>query len=147
MTDTQGQARWRLSELLFERGGLTHKAVAIALTRDGAHPVSRTQVGRLVAATPHAINFELIGALCRILKCTPNDLFGWTQVPVTERRPLMAAIKNQSRKLAATGQMPQAPAAADAASALTAAQRRQLVGPTVHAMPNHPLSRSVGSKS
>ncbi len=147
MTDTQGQARWRLSELLFERGGMTHKAVADALSRDGAHPVSRTQVGRLAAATPHAINFELIGALCRILKCTPNDLFGWTQVPVADRRPLMNAIKNQSRKLAATGQMPQATAAADGAPALTAEQRRQVVGPTVRAMPNHPLARKIGGKA
>lgn len=147
MTETRGQARWRLSELLFERGGMTHKAVADALTRDGAHPVSRTQVGRLAAAAPHAINFELVGALCRILKCTPNDLFGWTQVPVADRRPLMTAIKSQSRKLAATGQMPQAPAPAEGATALTDEQRRQVVGPTVHSMPNHPLARKIGSKA
>lgn len=146
MSETRGQARWRLSELLFERGGMTHKAVAAALTKDGAHPVSRTQIGRLAAATPHNVSFELIGALCRVLNCTPNELFGWTQVPMADRRPLMTAIKNQSRKLAATGQMPQAPIAADDAPALTAEQRRRVVGPSVHAMPNHPLARTVGSK-
>lgn len=139
-----GRVQWRLGELLSKRPDLTYQAIADALEKDGAHPISRTQVGRLATTPPQNTAIALIGALCRILRCTPNDLLGWESVPYREPRPGLAAIREQGRQAAASGRVAKAAALSADSPRLDETERARVVGPRVRAMPTHPLARTGG---
>ncbi|MDN5780609.1 MAG: helix-turn-helix transcriptional regulator [Luteimonas sp.] len=146
MSRSRGTVRWHLRELVAAHGQYTLQGLANALVEDGAHPLSRTQVSRLVSGTPGAVSIELIGALCRLLDCTPNLLFDWDPAPKVERHPQMAALIASGRAAAQTGRL----AAADAVRAglppLSDEDRARLVGPPARALPTHPLAREGKGK-
>ena len=137
----RGTVRWRLDELVAAHGGLSNQALADALRADGAHVIGRPQVGRLIAHAPQSAPIALIGALCRILDCSPNDLLGWDPTPKVERRPAMATIAQRGRAAAQSGRIATPEAALAGLPVLSESERARLVGPPVRAMPTHPLAR------
>lgn len=139
---THCQMRWRLRELMALRNHMTQTELTRALEADGAHAISRTQVGRLTARPPKAISLALIGSLCRIFDCSPDDLFGWEPAPPqADLNPLMTGIAEQARSQLGVDRVPNPPQLPDGTPRLDPHSRARVVGPTVRALPAHPLSR------
>lgn len=69
---------WRLRELLAQRELYQTTELVPLLAAQGV-VLSREQVYRLVTTTPRRLNIEVLGALCTILECSPNDLIGFKE--------------------------------------------------------------------
>jgi len=65
---------WNLRRLMFERGLYKTNDILEPLHEYGID-ISREQLFRLVTKPPVRLRVDVIGALCAILECTPNDLF------------------------------------------------------------------------
>ena len=68
--------QWRLRELLAQQEIYQTTELVPLLAAQGVL-LSREQVYRLVTNTPRRLNIEVLGALCAILDCTPNDLIAF----------------------------------------------------------------------
>lgn len=65
--------RWRLRELMAQRGIFTAAQLAPHLAAHGVR-LSDSQVWRLVTGRPERLNLQVLVVLCEILDCTQNDL-------------------------------------------------------------------------
>lgn len=65
---------WNLRRLMFERGMYKTNDILEPLHEHGID-ISREQLFRLVTKPPVRLRVDLIGAICVILECKPNDLF------------------------------------------------------------------------
>lgn len=72
MTKKMGY-RWRLREVMAERGMWKTTDLAPLLAERGIH-LSAAQVYRLVAQVPERLSLPVLAALCDIFGCTPSDL-------------------------------------------------------------------------
>jgi DNA-binding Xre family transcriptional regulator len=70
---TKTVIRWNLRQLMAENGMFATTDLIEPLHQRGVE-ISRQMVHRVVTKAPQRINLELLGALCDILGCTPNDL-------------------------------------------------------------------------
>ena len=137
-----GQIVWRLRELMAQRNQMSQSEMARALESDGAHPISRTQVGRMMARVPTNLPVALIAALCRILKCSPDELFGWqSPPPAVDLNPLLTAIGQQGRERRGAAHVPDVPRLPGDAPQLDEHDRARIVGPAARALPAHVLAR------
>lgn len=136
---------WHLRELVAAQPNQSHGVLAAALAQDGAHPISRSQVYRLLSAAPQQIPLGLIGALCRVLGASPNDLFGW-ELAQPPKATGLQGIRQRGRRAAALCKIATTDTSGETTPGLSEAQRAKLVGPRVHAMPTHPLSRAGEKK-
>lgn len=135
-----GRITWRLGELMAQRNHMSQAELERALIEDGAHVISRTQVGRLVRNGPEIVSLALIGALCRILQCSPDTLFGWVDPPAkVERTPLMNLIAAQGTRGAE--RVPAVPSLPGESPRLSEADRARIVGPPARALPTNALLR------
>ena len=64
---------WRLHAVMADRGIKFAKDLQDALARDGC-PVSASSISRLVYQEPKQLDIRLLGSLCRVLACTPDEL-------------------------------------------------------------------------
>lgn len=69
----QVRYRWRLRELMAERGMFTTTELVPMLHERGI-TLSASQVHRLVTGTPERLSLPVLAALCDILEVTPADL-------------------------------------------------------------------------
>lgn len=69
----QVRYRWRLRELMAERGLFTTTELVPLLTERGI-ALSASQVHRLVTGTPERLSLPVLAALCDALDVTPTDL-------------------------------------------------------------------------
>lgn len=70
----QATTKWNLRALMFDRGMFKTNDIHEPLREHGID-ISREQLFRLVTRPPVRLRVDIIGALCSILECTPNDLF------------------------------------------------------------------------
>ena len=133
---------WRLPDLMRARNHMSGTELSRALTRDGAHPLTSSRVNRMLARPPETVALTLVGALCRILSCTPDELFGYA-VPDSAQvnRPVMTALQEANRKTAVSGGVPSSPELPAEMPRLTDSARALVVGPRLRALKAHPLSR------
>ena len=66
---------WHLRLRMAERGMYATTELVPLLAERGVH-LSREQVYRLVTSPPQRLSMDVLGALCDILGCAPNDLIG-----------------------------------------------------------------------
>lgn len=137
------QVRWRLGDLLDAKPELSAAELARRVARDGVHAITRAHLTRLTRHAPESTPIALIGALCRVLECSPNDLLGWAPPPAVERRPRLAAIRTLAKQAATKGRKLQADAIVTDTPPLEEAARRRLVGPRVGALPAHRLMHNL----
>lgn len=71
--DTPSGLDWRLHAVMADRGIKFAKDLQDALARDGC-PVSASSISRLVYQEPKQLDIRLLGSLCRVLACTPDEL-------------------------------------------------------------------------
>ena len=87
--------RWRLRELMAQRGLFTTADLAPLLAAHGI-TLSDSQVWRLITGRPERLNLRVLVVLCEILDCTPGDLIERVQAaPIKTRatgRPAGANI-------------------------------------------------------
>jgi DNA-binding Xre family transcriptional regulator len=76
--------RWRLRELMAERGMFTTVELVPLLTERGI-TLSASQVHRLVTGTPERLSLAVLAALCDVFDVTPADLIATTAANVTAR--------------------------------------------------------------
>lgn len=76
--------RWRLRELMAERGLFTTVELVPLLTERGIS-LSASQVHRLVTGTPERLSLAVLAALCDVFDITPADLIVTTAANVTPR--------------------------------------------------------------
>lgn len=77
--------RWRLRELMAQRGMFTDGQLALQLAAHGVR-LSDSQVWRLVTGRPERLNLHTLVVLCEILDCTPNDLIARVQTQQPTKR-------------------------------------------------------------
>jgi|SRR5450755_1800480 DNA-binding Xre family transcriptional regulator len=77
--------RWRLRELMAQRGIFTAKELAPHLAAHGVR-LSDSQVWRLVTGRPERLNLGVLVVLCEILDCTPSDLIERVEVAAPKKR-------------------------------------------------------------
>jgi len=65
--------RWNLRQVMAENGMFQTIELVEPLRQRGVE-MSRQMVHRVVTKAPQRINVDVLGALCDILDCTPNDL-------------------------------------------------------------------------
>jgi DNA-binding Xre family transcriptional regulator len=76
--------RWRLRELMAERGLFTTVELVPLLTERGI-TLSASQVHRLVTGTPERLSLAVLAALCDVFDVTPADLITTTATNPTAR--------------------------------------------------------------
>ena len=76
--------RWRLRELMAERGLFTTVELVPLLTERGI-TLSASQVHRLVTGTPERLSLAVLAALCDVFDVTPADLIVTTATNLTPR--------------------------------------------------------------
>jgi len=69
----QVRYRWRLRELMAERGMFTTTEL-VPLLHERGITLSSSQVHRLVTGTPERLSLPVLAALCDALEVTPADL-------------------------------------------------------------------------
>jgi DNA-binding Xre family transcriptional regulator len=69
----QVRYRWRLRELMAERGMFTTTEL-VPLLHERGITLSASQVHRLVTGTPERLSLPVLAALCDALDVTPADL-------------------------------------------------------------------------
>lgn len=84
---------WRLRELMADRG-LYMTTEIVPLLKEQGIELSREQIYRIATRPPQRLSLELLGALCEILKCTPNDLIQFKKV--SKRRKAAGDERNSS---------------------------------------------------
>lgn len=77
--------RWRLRELMAQRGLFTTADLAPLLAAHGIK-LSDSQVWRLITGRPERLNLRVLIVLCEILQCTPDDLIQRVQVAAVKKR-------------------------------------------------------------
>jgi DNA-binding Xre family transcriptional regulator len=77
--------RWRLRELMAQRGIFTASELAPHLAAHGVR-LSDSQVWRLVTGRPERLNLRALVVLCEILDCTPNDLIERVEAEPVKKR-------------------------------------------------------------
>lgn len=101
----QVRYRWRLRELMAERGMFTTTEL-VPLLHERGITLSASQVHRLVTGTPERLSLPVLAALCDALEVTPADLIvtdaanaapraaagGGTIADLAGRRPTRARI-------------------------------------------------------
>jgi DNA-binding Xre family transcriptional regulator len=106
MIRRQVRYRWRLRELMAERGMFSTTELVPLLTERGI-ALSASQVHRLVTGVPERLSLPVLAALCDILEVTPADLIvtdasnaapraataGQGAVDLAARRPTRAVIR------------------------------------------------------
>ena len=80
----QVRYRWRLRELMAERGMFTTVELVPLLAERGI-TLSASQVHRLVTGTPERLSLAVLAALCDVFDVTPADLIATTAANVTPR--------------------------------------------------------------
>ena len=98
---------WNLRQLMATQN-LFKTTDLVPLLAEKGVALSREQVFRLVTQTPIRLNLDVLGALCEILTCTPNDLIHVDRVtlsgdvavndngplhPIGDLRPVPATIR------------------------------------------------------
>ena len=73
MIRRQVRYRWRLRELMAERGMFSTTELVPLLTERGL-ALSASQVHRLVTGIPERLSLPVLAALCDILECSPAEL-------------------------------------------------------------------------
>lgn len=140
-TSAVGQIHWCLPELMAQRNQMSQAEMARALEADGAHVISRTQVGRMATRSPTNVSLALIGSLCRILECSPNELLGWQSPPTAkDLNPVMTGIAEQGRLALGPNPVPPLPELPAEAPRLDELTRARVVGPPARALPAHAVS-------
>ncbi len=76
--------RWRLRELMAERGMFTTVELVPLLAERGI-TLSASQVHRLVTGTPERLSLAVLAALCDVFDVTPADLITTTAANATPR--------------------------------------------------------------
>lgn len=108
MIRRQVRYRWRLRELMAERGMFTTTELVEPLTERGI-ALSGSQVHRLVTGVPERLSMPVLAALCDILEVTPADLIvtdasnaaprtkaaGAGATELAGRRPVRARVHKQ----------------------------------------------------
>jgi DNA-binding Xre family transcriptional regulator len=84
---------WNLRRLMFERGMYKTNDILEPLHEHGID-ISREQLFRLVTKPPVRLRVDVIGALCSILECAPNDLF---TIEVIEKSATAKATGTEGR--------------------------------------------------
>ena len=77
--------RWRLRELMAQRGLFTTAHLAPLLAAHGIK-LSDSQVWRLITGRPERLSLRVLIVLCEILDCTPDDLIERIQAPAVKKR-------------------------------------------------------------
>lgn len=81
----QVRYRWRLRELMAERGMFTTTELVPLLVERGIN-LSVSQVHRLVTGTPERLSLPLLAALCDAFEVSPADLIVTDATNVTVRK-------------------------------------------------------------
>jgi DNA-binding Xre family transcriptional regulator len=97
MTTPNRQIIWRLREVMAERGMFMTTEIVPLLKAQGIE-LSREQVYRIATATPQRLSLDLLGALCAILDCSPNDLIQY-KVVATKRRRAVGETVSEPKSL------------------------------------------------
>lgn len=140
-TTPHSRIHWMLPVLMAQRNHMNQAELVQALEKDGAHVISRTQVWRMVNKSPAKISLDLIGALCRILQCTPNDLFGWEASPPSrDLNPTLTQIAEHGQQYIGAEAVPPLPDLPQGTRRLDEGERARVVGPPAQAFRAHPLS-------
>ena len=82
---TRMAVRWHLREVMATRGLFNTSDLVGPLAERGVH-LSREQVYRLVTQTPQRLNMDVLGAVCDILDCGPQDLLEVVAAPKQGRK-------------------------------------------------------------
>jgi DNA-binding Xre family transcriptional regulator len=77
--------RWRLRELMAQRGLFTTAHLAPLLAAHGIR-LSDSQVWRLITGRPERLNLRVLIVLCEILDCTPGDLIERIEAAPVKKR-------------------------------------------------------------
>lgn len=96
MTTTTFTIEWNLRQRMAEQDIFKTSALVPLLAEHGVK-LSREQVYRLVTQVPARLNVEVLGALCLILGCTPDDL-----ITVT---PLAGQVKDTGTEAPRAGKL------------------------------------------
>ena len=83
---------WNLRQVMATRNIFTTSDL-VPLLADRGVRLSREHVYRLVTKTPQRLNMDVLGALCDILDCSPNDLI----------TPVVETVKNSKTASGETG--------------------------------------------
>lgn len=106
MSERRVVIRWRLRQVMAARGMFQTSELVPLLGEVDIH-LSRQYVHRLVTKDPQRINVDLLGALCDVLDCAPNDLLevgvaaaettataaGGTGPGIGDLRPIRAKVR------------------------------------------------------
>ncbi|PNS08870.1 helix-turn-helix domain-containing protein [Solilutibacter silvestris] len=142
MSPARASVQWSLRNLLEQNAQFTIAELVRQIELDGDYPQTRKQVTRLLGQSPETVPILLIGSLCRILKCTPNDLFGWTPPDnVVDLNPGMTAFTAEARKRAVAGGVSDSVDLPDGIAPLDPNLRGKVVGPSMRAMAPHQAGR------
>ncbi len=90
----QVRYRWRLRELMTERGMFTTTEL-VPLLHERGITLSASQVHRLVTGTPERLSCPVLAALCDALDVTPADLIV-TEAANAVPRPVTAGLAGPS---------------------------------------------------
>ena len=77
--------RWRLRELMAQRGLFTTAHLAPLLAAHGV-TLSDSQVWRLITGRPERLSLRLLVVLCEILDCAPGDLIERVEAAPAKKR-------------------------------------------------------------
>jgi DNA-binding Xre family transcriptional regulator len=77
--------RWRLRELMAQRGLFTTADLAPLLAAHGI-TLSDSQVWRLITGRPERLNLRVLIVLCEILDCQPGDLIERVEAAPVKKR-------------------------------------------------------------
>ncbi|MGG6462320.1 helix-turn-helix domain-containing protein [Solilutibacter silvestris] len=142
MSPTRASVQWSLRNLLEQNTQFTIAELVRQIEIDGDCPQTRKQVTRLLGQSPETVPIALVGSLCRIFKCTPNDLFGWTLPDnVVDLNPGMTAFTAEARKRAVAGGVPELGDLPDGIEPLDPKEKAKVVGPSMRAMAPHQAGR------
>jgi DNA-binding Xre family transcriptional regulator len=78
--------RWRLRELMAQRGLFTTAHLAPLLAAHGVK-LSDSQIWRLITGRPERLNLRVLIVLCEILDCTPGELIERVETAPVKKRP------------------------------------------------------------
>jgi DNA-binding Xre family transcriptional regulator len=84
MIKPQLEVVWRLREVMAERG-LFMTTELIPLLKPHGVELSREQIYRIATSVPQRLSLDLLGALCEVLECSPNDLIQYKRVSKRKR--------------------------------------------------------------
>lgn len=77
--------RWRLRMAAAERGVWTAAELRRILASEAGYELSAPSVTALMTQDPVLVKLTTLAALCKALRCTPNDLFELATTPAPRR--------------------------------------------------------------